>query len=116
MSSHLQQPRHLDLAFTSVYHILIYHSLRLGIIQNINPNIWRGSRYGNLVRVLWSGTEKSFAPLKLRWTIGKFAPRFNGCQQHDAQELLAMLVDGLHEDLNRGVHASERVSKRVLDV
>jgi ubiquitin carboxyl-terminal hydrolase 6/32 len=37
----------------------------------------------------------------LQWTIGKYAPRFNGFQQHDAQEFLAFLLDGLHEDLNR---------------
>ncbi|XP_077995197.1 ubiquitin carboxyl-terminal hydrolase 32-like isoform X2 [Glandiceps talaboti] len=58
-------------------------------------------RYGDLVQDLWSGTAKSIAPLKLRWTIGKYAPRFNGFQQHDSQELLAFLLDGLHEDLNR---------------
>lgn len=34
-------------------------------------------------------------------TISKYAPRFNGFQQHDSQELLAFLLDGLHEDLNR---------------
>jgi len=33
--------------------------------------------------------------------IGKFAPQFNGFQQHDAQEFLVFLLDGLHEDLNR---------------
>jgi ubiquitin carboxyl-terminal hydrolase 6/32 len=37
----------------------------------------------------------------LQWTIGKYAPRVNGFQQHDSQELLAFLLDGLHEDLNR---------------
>lgn len=37
----------------------------------------------------------------VQWTIGKYAPRFNGSQQHDSQELLAFLLDGLHEDLNR---------------
>lgn len=37
----------------------------------------------------------------LQWTIGKYAPRFTGFQQHDSQELLAFLLDGLHEDLNR---------------
>ncbi len=29
------------------------------------------------------------------------APAFAGYQQHDSQELLAFLLDGLHEDLNR---------------
>ena len=49
----------------------------------------------------------------MQWTIGKYAPRFNGFQQHDSQELLSFLLDGLHEDLNRSVmgagliHASD---------
>ena len=33
--------------------------------------------------------------------IGQFAPQFSGYAQHDSQELLAFLLDGLHEDLNR---------------
>ncbi|MEE6469526.1 hypothetical protein FKM82_008661 [Ascaphus truei] len=57
--------------------------------------------YGDLVQELWNGTQKNVAPLKLRWTIAKYAPRFNGFQQQDSQELLAFLLDGLHEDLNR---------------
>lgn len=39
--------------------------------------------------------------LPSQWTIAKYAPRFNGFQQQDSQELLAFLLDGLHEDLNR---------------
>ena len=31
----------------------------------------------------------------------RFAPQFSGYQQHDSQELVAFLLDGLHEDLNR---------------
>lgn len=42
-----------------------------------------------------------FLKKTIQWTIGKYAPRFNGDQQHDSQELLAFLLDGLHEDLNR---------------
>mmetsp|Transcript_7536 Transcript_7536/g.28318 ORF Transcript_7536/g.28318 Transcript_7536/m.28318 type:complete len:711 (-) Transcript_7536:182-2314(-) len=33
--------------------------------------------------------------------IGKFAPRFSGYGQQDAQEFLRFLLDGLEEDLNR---------------
>lgn len=33
--------------------------------------------------------------------MGSFAPQFSGYNQHDAQELMAFLLDGLHEDLNR---------------
>lgn len=59
------------------------------------------SAYGDLVQSLWSGTAKTIAPLKLRYTISKYAPRFNSFQQQDSQELLQFFLDGLHEDLNR---------------
>ncbi|XP_063556735.1 ubiquitin carboxyl-terminal hydrolase 6-like [Gorilla gorilla gorilla] len=70
--------------------------------------------YGDLVRELWSGTQKSVAPLKLQWTIAKYAPRFDGFQQQDSQELLAFLLDGLHEDLNR-VHEKPYVEQKDSD-
>lgn len=73
-------------------------------LNRTNPIGMRGHMakcYGDLVQELWSGTQKNVAPLKLRWTIAKYAPRFNGFQQQDSQELLAFLLDGLHEDLNR---------------
>lgn len=37
----------------------------------------------------------------LQTQVGCFAPQFSGYQQQDSQELLAFLLDGLHEDLNR---------------
>ena len=49
---------------------------------------------------LWA-ENGSVAPLKLMRTLQKIEPRFEGYQQHDAQELLNVLLDGLHEDLNR---------------
>jgi len=58
-------------------------------------------RYGELLHDLWNGSSKSITPLKFRFTVGRYAPRFNGFQQQDAQELLAFVLDGLHEDLNR---------------
>ncbi|KAK6296272.1 hypothetical protein J4Q44_G00339850 [Coregonus suidteri] len=73
-------------------------------LNRTNPIGMRGHMakcYGDLLMELWSGTQKNVAPLKLRWTIAKYAPRFNGFQQQDSQELLAFLLDGLHEDLNR---------------
>ena len=33
--------------------------------------------------------------------IGRHASQFTGNAQHDSQELLAFLLDGLHEDLNQ---------------
>lgn len=52
--------------------------------------------------------------LPLQWTIAKYAPRFNGFQQQDSQELLAFLLDGLHEDLNR-VHEKPYVELKDSD-
>ncbi|RUS20144.1 hypothetical protein BC937DRAFT_86292, partial [Endogone sp. FLAS-F59071] len=57
--------------------------------------------YGNLIEKLWSDTMSSFSPKEFKQTIGRFAPSFIGYQQHDSQELLGFLLDGLHEDLNR---------------
>uniref|UniRef100_H2ZLN0 ubiquitinyl hydrolase 1 n=2 Tax=Ciona savignyi TaxID=51511 RepID=H2ZLN0_CIOSA len=73
-------------------------------LNRTNPLGMKGhiaKRYCDLTQELWSGSSKTVAPLKLRWTISKYAPRFNGFSQHDSQELLAFLLDGLHEDLNR---------------
>jgi ubiquitin carboxyl-terminal hydrolase 4/11/15 len=46
-------------------------------------------------------SSTSVSPIALKRSIARFAPRFAGCLQHDAQEFLAYLLDGLHEDLNR---------------
>ena len=43
----------------------------------------------------------AISPTSLKRAIALFAPRFANYQQHDAQEFLAYLLDGLHEDLNR---------------
>ncbi|XP_062407910.1 ubiquitin carboxyl-terminal hydrolase 32 isoform X2 [Sardina pilchardus] len=87
-------------------------------LNRTNPIGMRGHMakcYGDLVQELWSGTQKNVAPLKLRWTIAKYAPRFNGFQQQDSQELLAFLLDGLHEDLNR-VHEKPYVELKDSDM
>lgn len=54
-----------------------------------------------LVSWLWSGRQRSFAPSRLKSLISIKAPQFTGFAQHDAQEFMAFLLDGLHEDLNR---------------
>eukprot|EP00929_Paragymnodinium_shiwhaense_P097776 TRINITY_DN59371_c0_g1_i1.p1 TRINITY_DN59371_c0_g1~~TRINITY_DN59371_c0_g1_i1.p1 ORF type:complete len:2293 (+),score=533.78 TRINITY_DN59371_c0_g1_i1:227-7105(+) len=57
--------------------------------------------FGHLVGGLWAGKETHMTPQSLKRTIDQFAPQFAGYEQHDAQELLAFFLDGLHEDLNR---------------
>ncbi len=57
--------------------------------------------YATLCKDLWSGTHSVVAPREFKGALERFAPAFSGYQQHDAQELLSFLLDGLHEDLNR---------------
>ena len=57
--------------------------------------------YAHLLEMIWSGKYTSLQPRKIKAAIGKFAPQFTGYNQHDSQELLAFILDGLHEDLNR---------------
>ena len=56
--------------------------------------------YGDLLENMWSGDNSYLAPRQFKMMIGKHAPQFSGYQQHDSHELLAFLLDGLHEDLN----------------
>ena len=43
----------------------------------------------------------ALTPKTFKEAMGKFNESFQGSEQHDAQELLAFLLDGLTEDLNR---------------
>uniref|UniRef100_A0A6S8PAR9 ubiquitinyl hydrolase 1 n=1 Tax=Amphora coffeiformis TaxID=265554 RepID=A0A6S8PAR9_9STRA len=58
--------------------------------------------YATVLQELWMRPgAKQVKPYALKRAIAVFAPRFAGTLQHDAQEFLAYLLDGLHEDLNR---------------
>ncbi|KAL2458342.1 Ubiquitin carboxyl-terminal hydrolase 10 [Forsythia ovata] len=57
--------------------------------------------FGELLRKLWSSGRTPVAPRAFKGKLSRFAPQFSGYNQHDSQELLAFLLDGLHEDLNR---------------
>ncbi|KAL3536010.1 hypothetical protein ACH5RR_004471 [Cinchona calisaya] len=57
--------------------------------------------FGELLRKLWAPGATTVAPRNFKSVIAGFAPQFGGYSQHDSQEFLAFLLDGLHEDLNR---------------
>uniref|UniRef100_A0A1J3DMA0 Ubiquitin carboxyl-terminal hydrolase n=1 Tax=Noccaea caerulescens TaxID=107243 RepID=A0A1J3DMA0_NOCCA len=57
--------------------------------------------FGDLLRSLWAPGASTIAPRTFKAKLARFAPQFSGFNQHDSQELLAFLLDGLHEDLNR---------------
>uniref|UniRef100_A0A3Q2Y8E0 Ubiquitin carboxyl-terminal hydrolase n=1 Tax=Hippocampus comes TaxID=109280 RepID=A0A3Q2Y8E0_HIPCM len=57
--------------------------------------------YAELIKQLWSCKYRYVTPRPFKTEVGRFAPQFSGYQQQDSHELLAFLLDGLHEDLNR---------------
>ncbi|XP_027026509.2 ubiquitin carboxyl-terminal hydrolase 19 isoform X4 [Tachysurus fulvidraco] len=72
---------------------------------NCNNPLGTGGRlaigFAVLLRTLWKGTHHAFQPSKLKAIVASKASQFTGYAQHDAQEFMAFLLDGLHEDLNR---------------
>eukprot|EP00002_Diphylleia_rotans_P024012 TRINITY_DN4731_c3_g1_i1.p1 TRINITY_DN4731_c3_g1~~TRINITY_DN4731_c3_g1_i1.p1 ORF type:complete len:903 (-),score=181.67 TRINITY_DN4731_c3_g1_i1:298-2895(-) len=59
------------------------------------------TQFANLIRNMWLGHSSVVTPRDFKYTLGRHAPQFSGYQQHDSQELLTFLLDGIHEDLNR---------------
>jgi ubiquitin carboxyl-terminal hydrolase 4/11 len=57
--------------------------------------------FGALLSRIWTSNASSYSPREFKQALQRFAPQFSGYQQHDSQELVAFLLDGLHEDLNR---------------
>mgnify|MGYP000125428299 CR=1 FL=1 len=74
--------------------------------NDLNPNNPLGSScklvkaYAELVNQMWYGEEDRVSPSDFKYEMGKFQSLFEGYGQHDSQELLSRLLDGLHEDLN----------------
>ncbi|WVQ94936.1 hypothetical protein IAU59_002024 [Kwoniella sp. CBS 9459] len=69
--------------------------------------------FGEVIENLWapnSNSYASFSPRMLKGTTSRFAPQFAGYGQHDTQEFIAFLLDGLHEDLNR-IHKKPYIEK-----
>ncbi|KIK95662.1 hypothetical protein PAXRUDRAFT_11300 [Paxillus rubicundulus Ve08.2h10] len=81
-----------------------------GVYQNeLNPDNPLGmggaiaEAFGALLHRIWAkdSTASTYSPREFKLQLQRFAPQFSGYQQHDSQELVAFLLDGLHEDLNR---------------
>ncbi|CAN4100808.1 unnamed protein product [Withania somnifera] len=73
-------------------------------INHDNPLGMNGeiaSAFGDLLKKLWAPGASPVAPRTFKLKLAHFAPQFSGFNQHDSQEVLAFLLDGLHEDLNR---------------
>ncbi|XP_058455432.1 ubiquitin carboxyl-terminal hydrolase 32 isoform X2 [Malaya genurostris] len=83
------------------YFIKKMHMYELNVSNKLGTKGQLAVRYAELLREVWTASQRSIAPLKLRFCVTKHAPQFSGGGQHDSQELLDWLLDSLHEDLNR---------------
>jgi ubiquitin C-terminal hydrolase len=71
-------------------------------VKDINRNNPLGSKgqlctaYAKLLQNLWFGERAFFSPIELKKGIDIIQPMFSGYNQHDAGELIAYVLDGLH--------------------
>ncbi|XP_049824599.1 ubiquitin carboxyl-terminal hydrolase 2 isoform X3 [Aethina tumida] len=77
-------------------------------VKDINTSIssMKGAlirAFSHVIKELWSedGSDRVVNTVALKNQIQRFAPRFMGYAQQDAQEFLRYLLEGLHEDVNR---------------
>ncbi|CAE6457007.1 unnamed protein product [Rhizoctonia solani] len=73
-------------------------------VNMMNPLGTRGelaNAFYALLKEMWQGDLPYLTPVPFRKSICAHARQFAGSEQHDAQEFLLFLLDGLHEDLNR---------------
>ncbi|XP_053126085.1 ubiquitin carboxyl-terminal hydrolase 2 isoform X3 [Hemicordylus capensis] len=60
------------------------------------------AEFAKLIQLLWtSSPNESVSPSDFKTQIQRYAPRFVGYNQQDAQEFLRFLLDGLHSEVNR---------------
>lgn len=57
--------------------------------------------FAALLDQLFGEPDTPASPSSFKAIVSRFAPQYSGTMQHDCQEFMAYLLDGLHEDLNR---------------
>ena len=56
--------------------------------------------YGDFITAMYVGDQSYIAPWDIKRIISQKANQFMGFTQHDSQELLSVLLETLHEDVN----------------
>uniref|UniRef100_A0A069DVA3 Ubiquitin carboxyl-terminal hydrolase n=1 Tax=Panstrongylus megistus TaxID=65343 RepID=A0A069DVA3_9HEMI len=78
--------------------------VRKDFITDLRSSESRGAlikSFSEVVTELWSGEGKIINPSAFKSQVQRYAPRFMGYNQQDAQEFLRYLLEGLHDDINR---------------
>ncbi|XP_054482015.1 ubiquitin carboxyl-terminal hydrolase 2-like [Anoplopoma fimbria] len=70
--------------------------------NNSTTNAALMEEFAKLTQSLWTSVNnEAISPSDFKSQIQRFAPKFVGCNQQDAQEFLRFLLDGLHNEVNR---------------
>ncbi|XP_068571732.1 ubiquitin carboxyl-terminal hydrolase 2 [Cebidichthys violaceus] len=70
--------------------------------NNCTTNAALMEEFAKLTQSLWTSVNnEAISPSDFRSQIQRFAPKFVGSNQQDAQEFLRFLLDGLHNEVNR---------------
>ncbi|TNN47358.1 Ubiquitin carboxyl-terminal hydrolase 2 [Liparis tanakae] len=78
------------------------HRADLNNNNNCTTNAALMEEFAKLTQSLWTSVNnEAISPSDFRSQIQRFAPKFVGCNQQDAQEFLRFLLDGLHNQVNR---------------
>lgn len=98
MNSSLQVLLHTDQ--------LVEYFMRKAYLKHVNIHSRHGYKgrlahaFGKLVTNMWCTDKSSVSPRNFRAELSQIREEFAGNDQHDAQELLVFLLDGLSEDVN----------------
>ncbi|CAG9314363.1 unnamed protein product [Blepharisma stoltei] len=92
------------LSHTPLFSEFFSSEAHIAYINATNPNGSKGKiakEFGGLLKELKQSKVKCIKPVKFISEFIKVYDIFKGNDQHDSHEFLSMLLDGLHEDLNR---------------
>lgn len=77
------------------------------LINTSNPISSKGrlaAAFSSLTHQMYKSPPGSYiSPYEFKKVVSNTNSMFQGTEQHDSQEFLAFLLDGLHEDFNRGL-------------
>ena len=86
--------------FTLPSQYFIGEQFKNDLNRNSETNGEIAVEFAEVIRMLWSGQYKSIATYDFKRTVGKHCEMFRGTDQQDAHELLLILMEFLHQDVN----------------
>ncbi|XP_059389171.1 ubiquitin carboxyl-terminal hydrolase 2-like isoform X1 [Carassius carassius] len=80
----------------------LHNSHHRDLNNNSRTNTALMEEFAKLIQTMWtSSSSEAVSPSEFKTQIQRYAPRFVGYNQQDAQEFLRFLLDGLHNEVNR---------------